>query len=418
MKLATFRTGAWLDARRLRRWGFVLFLLESLAFLVIALATYGLFGPMKTPSSTDFISFYAAGHLANLGLAPLVYNQDIHQSAVREIFGDPALPYYYFFYPPVFLLLCQPLARLPYLVAFGAWIAGTTALCYAAIRRILPDGRHLLLFLGFPALFWTVGLGQNALLTAGLLGFGTLLLDRRPARGGALLALIVYKPHFLLLVPVALACGRRWRALAGFAGTLALCAGAATLAYGPAIWTAFLAHADETRHVFEYGRVPFTGPVSSFAAVRLLGGSVASAYMVQGLAALLAAGIVGWLWATDKPRALRCAGLAAAMPFAAPVVLFYDLMPLAIAIAWLLVEIRRTGVRPWEKPGLALVWLLCGLAMPIAYLAHVPLGPLAPAIVLGFVAARATLYRRPRARPGDPRISTAPSERSPASLAP
>jgi hypothetical protein len=389
MTLAAFRTGAWPDARRLRRWGLALFLLESLAFLVIALATYGLFGPMKTPSSTDFISFYAAGYLANLGLAPLVYNQDIHQSAVREIFGDPALPYYYFFYPPVFLLLCQPLARLPYLVAFGAWIAATAALCCAAIRRILPDGRHFLLFLSFPALFWTVGLGQNALLTAGLLGFGTLLLDRRPARSGALLALIAYKPHFLLLVPVALACGRRWRALAGFAATLALCAGAATLAYGTPTWAAFLAHADETRRVFEYGRVPFTGPVSSFAAVRLLGGSIAAAYGVQGLAALLAAGIVGWLWATDKPPALRYAGLAAAMPFAAPVVLFYDLMPLAIAIAWLLVEIRRTGVGPWEKPGLALVWLISGLAMPIAYLAHVPLGPLAPAIVLAIVAARA-----------------------------
>ena len=389
MRLGDFRTGDWLPGRRLRRWGLTLFLLESLVFLIIAVTTYGAFGPMKTPSSTDFISFYAAGDLANLGLAPLVYNQDIHQSAVREIFGDPALPYYYFFYPPVFLLLCQGLARLPYLVSFGVWVTATTVLCYGAIRRILPDRRHFLLFASFPCLFWTVGLGQNALLTAGLLGCATLLLDRRPAAGGALLALIAYKPHFLLLVPVALVCGRRWRALGGFAATLVLLAGATTLAYGPGIWTVFLAHADETRHVFEYGRVPFTGPVSSFAAVRVLGGSVALAYGVQGLAALTAAGVVGWLWATAKPPALRFAGLAAGMPLAAPVVLFYDLMPLAVALAWLLVEIRRTGARPWEKTGFVLVWLISGLAMPIAYLAHIPLGPLAPAIVLGFVVVRA-----------------------------
>ena len=190
-------------------------------------------------------------------------------------------------------------------------------------------------------------------------------------------------------MPVALICGRRQRALAGFAVTLALLAGAATLAYGPGIWTVFLAHADETRHVFEYGRVPFTGPISSFAAVRVLGGPAWLAYGTQGLAALLAAGIVAWLWARDKPPALRFAGLAAGMPLAAPVVLFYDLMPLAIAIAWLLVEIRQTGTRPWEKTGFAAVWLIAGLAMPIAYLAHVPLGPLAPALVLGFVVARA-----------------------------
>jgi hypothetical protein len=355
--------------------GTALFLLESLAFLIIAITTYGVFGPMKTPSSTDFISFYAAGDLANRGMAPLVYNQDMHQSAVREIFGDPALPYYYFFYPPVFLLLCQVLARLPYLVSFGVWVGGTAALSLAALRRILPDGRHFL--------------GQNALLTAGLLGFATLAIDRRPLTGGALLALIAYKPHFLLLVPVALICGRRWRALAGFAAMLALLGLAVTLAYGTQTWAVFLAHADETRHVFEYGRVPFTGPVSSFAAIRVLGGSVGLAYLAQGAAALASAAIVGWLWAADKPPALRFAGLAAAIPFAAPVVLFYDFMPLGIAIAWLLVEIRRTGLRPWEKTGFAAVWLIAGLAMPVAYLAHVPLGPLAPAILLALVVARA-----------------------------
>jgi hypothetical protein len=384
-----FGTGDWLSGRRLRRWGLALFLLESLAFLIIAITTYGVFGPMQTPSSTDFISFYAAGDLANRGMAPLVYNQDLHQSAVREIFGDPALPYYYFFYPPVFLLLCQGMARLPYLVSFGVWVTATTLLCYSAIRRILPARRHFWLFASFPCLFWTVGLGQNALLTAGLLGCATLALDRRPALGGALLALIAYKPHFLLLVPVALICGRQWRAICGFVGMILLLIGAVTLAYGPGIWTVFLAHADETRHVFEYGRVPFTGPVSSFAAVRVLGGAVWLAYGVQGLAALAAAGIVGWLWATDQTPALRFAGLASGMPFAAPVVLFYDLMPLAIAIAWLLVEISRTGVRPWEKTGFVMVWLISGLAMPIAYLAHIPLGPLAPAILLGFVVARA-----------------------------
>ncbi len=69
--------------------------------------------------------------------------------------------------------------------------------------------------------------------------------------------------------------------------------------------------------------------------------------------------------------------------------LFYDFMPLGIAIAWLLVEIRRTGLRPWEKTGFAAVWLIAGLAMPVAYLAHVPLGPLAPAILLALVVARA-----------------------------
>ena len=389
MSLAALHPGTWAAAPRLGRLGLGLFLLESLILLVIALATYGVFGPMDPPGSTDFISFYAAGDLANRGMAALIYNQDLHQSAVREIFGDPRLPYYYFFYPPVFLLLCQGLALLPYLVSFGAWVAGTTALCLAAIRRILPAGSRWWLFATFPCLFWTIGLGQNALLTAGLLGFATLLIARRPLAAGVLLALIAYKPHFLLLVPLALVCGRQWRALAGFAITLALLAGLTALVYGPVIWTVYAAHTDEIRHVFEYGRIPFTGPVSSFAAARVLGASLGIAYAVQGLAALAGAGAVGWLWARDEPPALRYAALAAAMPLAAPVVLFYDLMPLAIAIAWLLVDFRRTGARPWEPAILAAVWLLSGLAMPVSYLFHIPLGPLAPALVLGLVMMRA-----------------------------
>jgi len=389
MMLASLRTGAWATAPRLRRFGWALFLLECLILLVIALATYNVFGPMDPPGSTDFISFYAAGDLAQRGMAALTYNQDLHQSAVREIFGDRRLPYYYFFYPPVFLLLCQLLARLPYLAAFGIWVGGTTVLCLSALRRILPAGRHWLLFASFPCLFWTVGLGQNALLTAGLLGFGTLLMDRRPAAAGALLALIAYKPHFLLLVPVALVCGRRWRALAGFLLTLPLLAGLVALAYGPGIWTVYAAHTDEIRHVFEFGRIPFTAPVSSFAAVRVLGGSLWAAYAAQGLAALAGALMVGWLWARDAAPAVRNAALAAAMPLAAPVVLFYDLMPLAIAIAWLAVDVRRSGTRPWEMTTLAAVWLLSGIAMPVSYLFHIPLGPLAPALTLALVAMRA-----------------------------
>jgi hypothetical protein len=35
-----------------RRLGLPLFLLESLAFLIIAVTTYGVFGPTRTPSSS------------------------------------------------------------------------------------------------------------------------------------------------------------------------------------------------------------------------------------------------------------------------------------------------------------------------------------------------------------------------------
>ena len=52
------------------------------------------------------------------------------------------------------------------------------------------------------------GTGQNAFLTAALFGGATLLVDRRPVMAGLLFGALCYKPHFGLLVPVALAaCG-------------------------------------------------------------------------------------------------------------------------------------------------------------------------------------------------------------------
>ena len=83
-----------------------------------------------------------------------------------------------------------------------------------AIRRIAqPNGWGWLIpVLAFPAMFWNLGVGQNAFLTASLFAGFTLMLDRRPATAGAMLGLLCYKPHYGLLALFALAAGQRWRA--------------------------------------------------------------------------------------------------------------------------------------------------------------------------------------------------------------
>ena len=103
-------------------------------------------------------------------------------------------------------------------------------------------GRDWLLpLLAFPAVFWTIGLGQNAFLNAALFGGFTLLLDRRPLSAGMLLGVLCYKPHFGLLAPVAL---HRRPAVAGaFAGaaiTVAVAGRASVALFGWGTWTAYL----------------------------------------------------------------------------------------------------------------------------------------------------------------------------------
>ncbi len=88
---------------------------------------------------TDFVSFYAAGRLAAAGTPALAYNRAAHYAA--EAADEPAgSPYNYFYYPPIFLLPCAALVRLPYIAAFLLFEAATLARRGAAARPHRPAG--------------------------------------------------------------------------------------------------------------------------------------------------------------------------------------------------------------------------------------------------------------------------------------
>jgi Glycosyltransferase family 87 len=224
--VARLRAGNWPDRGFIRAAAAALPAIELAVSAFMVAGTHGWIVPLAQPTGTDFVSFYAAGALANRGTPELVYNLAEH-AAAEEAATGPGVPYQFFNYPPVFLLLCGPLARLPYLAAFAVFEAATLALYLLVARRILgdPGGTALLALVAFPLVFWTVGLGQNSFLTAALFGGATLLVDRRPIVAGLLFGALCYKPHYGLLVPFALAAGRCWSALAAAAvsvGALAL----------------------------------------------------------------------------------------------------------------------------------------------------------------------------------------------------
>src|SRR4029077_2705191 len=104
------------------------------------------------------------------------------------------IKYVFFFYPPVFLILCTILALLPYLAAFVTFQMVTLAFYIAVVQRILrvSGWTWCIPLLAFPSVFWAVGLGQNAFLTAALFGLGTLLIDDRPMLAGVAFGLLCY----------------------------------------------------------------------------------------------------------------------------------------------------------------------------------------------------------------------------------
>jgi hypothetical protein len=236
--------------------------------------------------------------------------------------------------------------------------------------------------LAYPAVFWTVGLGQNAFLTAALLGGATLLLDEQPTGAGLMLGMLCYKPHLALVAPLALAAGGRWRSFAAAAAMVTALAGLSLALFGVETWRDYLTALAGSGAVYQTGRIELTGFVTPYGAARVLGAGAHAAQMVQAAVSLLAAAAVGWIWWRDPGPAARSAALAAGILLSVPLALIYDLLLLTVAIAWLVRGGRATGFLPWEKWALFVCFLVSLVSRYFGQATHIPLGPLAPALLL------------------------------------
>ena len=387
---AGLREGGGPERRRLVLFAGVLFALELAAAAFLAAGTHGLIVPLDKPTTTDFVSFYAAGGLADAGTPALAYDEGAHYAAEQRA-TEPGIDYVHFFYPPIYLLICGALSRLPYLGAFAAFGLLTLVPFLLVMRRILdePGAGVLLPILAFPPVLWTLGFGQNSLLTAALFGAATLLVDRRPILAGLLFGALAYKPHFGLLVPVALAAQRNWRAFAAAAVAAAALAALSVALFGIETWRGFLFALAGSHTTYEGSAVDHAAFVNPFGAVLVLGGSAQLAYMVQAAALMLCAALVAIVWRRGASLPARAAVLSAATLVAIPVVLFYDLVLGAVAGAWLLRAGRDDGFLPWQKLALAMLYLMPLVARHVAIRWHLPLGPLSTLALLALAVAAA-----------------------------
>jgi hypothetical protein len=393
--LNALRTAGWLDGARARAWRDILLVMSGLAAIGwIALARGGLDLAGK-PLGTDFLSFYAASRLALGGDPAGAYAVATHGAAEVAVFGRD-VGYAAFFYPPLFLLICTPLALLPYLGALAAWLGATGALFAGALRGWLDRRLGWRTAAAFPAVLMNLGHGQNAFLSAGLLGAGAMWLETRPILAGVAFGLVAFKPHLGLVLPLALAARGRWRTFAAAALTVLAFAGASYAAFGAETWRAFLANSALARATLEQGLVEPGKMASAFAAVRVLGGPLWLAYAVQGLIALaVAAGLVRALRRRPAPKAEGALIVLAAL-LASPFLLDYDLVILAFPLAWLAGQGLENGFRPWEKAALFAGFLLPLVTRGLAMQAHAPLAPLVLGGLFLLILRRADA-RRPQA---------------------
>lgn len=395
------RVGGLLDRRRVNAYCAMLLAGELVLAVFYVAGTYELIVPLDGPATTDFVSFYAAGRLADAGTPELAYDHAAHFAAEQRATA-PGIKYNFFYYPPVYLLVCAALALLPYLAAFIVFETATLALYVYVLTRTLGERRWTTLFpfLIFPIVFWNFGYGQNAFLTAALFGGALLALERRPLVAGILFGAICYKPHFGLLIPVALAAGGYWRAFVAAAASVIGLVLLSLLVFGDATWHQFLTAIVASHATYE-GGVKMPAFLTTFGAVILLGGGAALAYAVQAVVTILAVALVALVWARKLSLSVRAAALLAATIVAVPVALFYDLMLAALAVAWLYRS--EGGLTLAERVAVAVLFVACLDPVKIAETTHLPLAPLVALALVGIVGHRT--WRELAARGGLPRFA-------------
>jgi hypothetical protein len=394
--------GAWLTLERVRAYSLIVLALGVLGFAGWIAVSDGAIDRNGKPIGTDFSSFYAAGSLALEDKAANVYDAAAHYARQQQMFGTTT-PYYAWYYPPIFLLVAAPLALLPYPLALALW-QGLSLLFYLGViaailrRSTLPAAIRRTWWpvaLAFPAVFINLGHGQNGFLTAGLFGAALLALTQRPYLAGMLFALMAYKPQFALVVPLALLAGGQWRCIAAAVLTVIALVGITSALFGIESWTAFAMTAELPRKLLlEQGEVGFAKLQSAFAAIRIWGGNIALAYLVQGFVSVAVIGSAVWIWRISRDINLKAAVLLIATLLASPHVLDYDLMLLGPAIAFMVAVGLGGGFRSYDITLLAAAWIAPLLTRSVASATGIPLGLMVVAALYVMTVRHALMNRR------------------------
>jgi alpha-1,2-mannosyltransferase len=395
------RSGDWLTRERVRLVALAILAASVIGAGFLIATSNGLNDRLGRPLGTDFSNVYAAGTYVLDGEAAAPFSPPRQFAREQAIFGAKT-QFYGWHYPPYFLGLAALFAAMPYPLALALWQGVTLAIYLLVIQKILfpspapgelrsPTSplqgevkkAWLLLALAYPAVFINLGHGHNGFLTAALIGGALLQLDRRPWLAGVLIGLLVYKPQFGLLIPLVLVASGRWRSFAAAALTVIALTLIVTLAFGPEIWTAFLASTKFTRTVvLEQGNTGWEKIQSVFSVVRMWGGSIPLAYALQTTVTVAVAAALAWLWHSRSSFAFKAAALAIGTILATPYCLDYDLMVVAPAIAFLVRGGMENGFSPWEKTILAGLWFVPLIARTVAGATLIPLA--VPTLLIAF----------------------------------
>jgi hypothetical protein len=338
---------------------FALCVAQSVYLLASLLQGHWIFAADGQLIATDFVNVWAAGRQALDGVASSAYDVSVHKGAEVAALGHPFAGEYPWIYPPSFFLVAGPLALLPFVVAYAAWMALSFPAYLATIRAIIGDRLGLLLACSYPGILSNLLVGQNGFATAALIGGSLILLERRPLLAGCCIGLLSFKPHLGILLPLVLIAGGHWRAMISAASVGALLFLASAFVFGLDSWYAFLHSLPvASQSALAQGRADWAKLQSAFGLIRVLGSSAALGWTVHCMLGAAVAMLLWKVWRSSIEFDLKAAALATAILLVTPYLFLYDLVVLAVAIAFLMRAGRSGGFLRGEMIGLGLACFL------------------------------------------------------------
>ena len=365
---------------------FALFTINAVYFPIAWFSHWWIYDPTGLGIPTDFVNVWAAGKLVLDGTPALAYDWDIQKKVEVALLGQDFAGYFAWHYPPPFLFVASFLAQFPYAVAFAGWMAISLVPYLAVVRGIVGRPFGLMLAVAFPMVFSNTLVGQNGFLTAALIGGALYFLPVRPVLSGICLGLLSYKPQYGLLFPIVLIAAGQWRVFLSAAVTVIALALVSWLAFGTEAWKAFFHWIPMFSLSFlSEGKATWWKLQSLYSLLRFLGGPESFAWAVHWVFTASVATVLALMWRSRVPYTLKAAALATGTLLVTPYLFMYDMMVLAIPVAFLVRLGLKSGFRPYELPALGLA-----LALIISFVfTGFPVGLGATLIVSSLVLCRA-----------------------------
>lgn len=381
-------TPLFLTPQRIRTYALLLLLLAA-GLMILSLVTRqnGLIGD-GVAYGFDFIAFYTASVMAQSGdLIGAFDGASFYQAIQAQIPGVDSS--FYWLYPPTFAFFILPLTYFPYVLSYWLWIISGIGLYLYAMRKLLPSTDLLLPALAFPCVYLSAYHGQNSFLVTGFFALTVAaLLQRKDKLAGVWMALLLIKPHFGLLLPLALLLAKRRQAFLSACFFSLFFLTISYLYFGQDYLQAFWQNRSLTTEMLQAVDMAayLTSPYGFMLSIT---GSVSSAYIFHALIAVtLGSYSLFWIYREGLTR-FSLALLLCASLLITPYCRIYDLLLLAIPVALLIGdEVEELKL---DRIGLLFAGLLPLFANPIAQVTGISIGMFPILIVYSIIARKRPL---------------------------